>query len=123
MSYTGVLINPPDRSTILQHIPMPIPPGWKVICHHMTTNMNGPEYGPAAAFLGQEVALTVNSFAADDKVMAVGVETEVPSNNKIKHITVAVNVAGGGKPFFSNLLTDWQPLQPFQVHGVVTEMS
>ena len=35
------------------------------------------------------------------------VETNVPSANSLKHVTLATNTANGGKPFDSNGITNW----------------
>ena len=121
MSYTAIVLDPESRNIILSHLPMPIPAGWKIVADHMTIEMNKPVL--AAEYLGQKVELSVNSFAANDKVMAVGVETAVPSTREQKHITVAVNYANGGKPFLSNLLTYWEPIQSFKISGVVEEVD
>jgi len=67
--------------------------------------------------------MTVSSLGQDDKVMAAGVNTNVPSKNQIKHITIAVNRAGGGKPFHSNKLENWTPTQPIELHGTIAEVG
>lgn len=53
--------------------------------------------------------------------MAVKVNGYI-SKNKIPHITIAVNVAGGGKPVMSNNITDWQPMNPVSLKGTVSEV-
>lgn len=87
------------------------PEDWSVICHHMTINMGDEKKSPAAHMIGQEHELQAISFAKDDKVCAVGVQTEVPSTNERKHVTIAVNNKDGGKPYFSNKLETWVPLE------------
>lgn len=108
--YTALVLDESSQNILRNHFIDHMEDGWLVKCHHMTINMGLPEHGPAAEFIGQEIELTVVSFAKDSKVMAVGIETVVPSNNLIKHITVAVNVDAGGKPKHSNELKEWQPL-------------
>ena len=62
-------------------------------------------------------------LAEDDKVKAVGVESDIPSKNAQKHITVAVNFGNGGKPFLSNKLTNWVPLEnPIKLQGIIEEV-
>jgi hypothetical protein len=104
---------------------MNIPEGWETICHHMTINMGEFEDGPAAGVfrLGDEVEMTVHSVASNDKVMAVGVRCQVASKNSIKHVTVAVNRAAGGKPFQSNNLIDWKTIEPFTLKGQIEECT
>lgn len=90
----------------------------------MTTNLGTFEDGPlndAGFQLGQMIQLNVISYAYNDKVMAVGVETAVPSSNSVKHITLAVNRPAGGKPAQSNQLTNWAPTTPFQIQGQIQE--
>lgn len=107
--YTALVISDESRDFLLSMI-NPIPLGFTVMCHHMTVNI-----GPGdPELLGKEFSVKLKSFAQNDKVMAFGVETECPSNNKIKHITLAVNRAAGGKPVMSNDLTDWKVLSCFE---------
>lgn len=124
MSYTAVVLDAADQQKLIDHFRDLIPPQWKIYCHHMTINMDGFDKGPlpASGFnLNDKVKVEVVSFAYDDLVMAVGVSSEVPSTNEIKHITVAVNEKNGGKPFFSNKLTNWTPTTPFTLNGTIME--
>jgi hypothetical protein len=120
-SYTAVVLYPADKAKLLQHFPAP--QGWEPIAHHLTINMGGAVAGPAAELVGKEFELRVVTQAQDERVMAVGVETDAPSSNKIKHITVAVNRAAGGKPFHSNDLKNWEPIPSFVVKGFVAEVG
>jgi hypothetical protein len=102
--YTALVLNE-ESQKILQGIMKNfgwLPAKWDVKCHHMTVNMGQAAHGPAANLLGQEFNLDVLSIAKNENVVAVGVKTDVPSQNAIKHITIAVNTAGGGKPKHSN---------------------
>ncbi len=79
--------------------------GWKMVCHHMTVQFNGtPEF--VKQYLGTEQKLEVTHLGVSDKAVAVRV-IGFHSENKIPHVTVAVNVRGGGKPVDSNKITDW----------------
>jgi len=121
IAYSAVVLTDESHEKLLKVFKNMIPEGWKPYAHHMTLNMGeiDPKY---ADDLGQEVELTVIDYAIDDLVMAVGV-TGYPTNNAKPHITMAVNVDGGGKPFFSNKLTDWKPIGfPLKVSGIVTEV-
>lgn len=122
--YTAVVLDMASAQRLMNEVKEIVPADWEMICHHMTINMGAFTAGPAggAGFqLGQQVELKVVSFAQDAKVMAVGVECVVPSANQIKHITVAVNRAGGGKPFMSNKLASWLPIGAFVLKGVIEE--
>ncbi len=119
-SYTAVVIDEASRAKLLAHFPAP--DGWEILAHHCTINM-----GRAKDFvqdhLGKTVHLIADAFSQNEKVMAVRVKTEVPSENATKHITVAVNRGAGGKPFMSNILTDWEVIFPIELVGVVAEVS
>jgi hypothetical protein len=122
--YTAVVLDINSAKKLMDEVKEIVPSDWELICHHMTINMGSFDSGPAPAAgfkLCQDVELKVTTFAQDGKVMAVGVECPVPSNNAIKHITVAVNRAGGGKPFHSNKLTGWAPIGNFVLKGHIEE--
>lgn len=124
MSYTAVVLDATDQQKLIDHFRGLIPPQWKIYCHHMTVNMGGFDKGPLVGSnfnINDKVKLEVISFAYDDLVIAIGVSSEVPSTNAIKHITVAVNENNGGKPFFSNKLTNWTPTTPFTLNGKIME--
>ena len=94
--------------------------GWEEIAHHMTIGLGAlPEQ--LLERQGDQVRLQVVSFAQDEKVKAVGIEhpNSIQSNNTQPHITLAVNRVAGGKPYLSNKLTNWEPIQPFDVTGVL----
>jgi|TARA_Y100000034_G_C6680499_1_gene299117 hypothetical protein len=122
-SYTAIVLDEKSRAKLLSMIP--IPAGWEEFAHHMTINMGAADKGPASSLLGNEVQLVANTFAQDETigVMAVGVETDIPSSNQIKHITLAVNRAVGAKPFFSNKLQNWVSMTPIPLTGVVAEVA
>jgi hypothetical protein len=121
--YTAVVLDADSVVKLTNAMQKRVPSGWELICHHMTINLGNFNSGPASADfnLSDEVELTVTTFAQDGKVMAVGVECPVPSVNQQKHITVAVNRAGGGKPFHSNKLTTWDAIETFTLKGQIEE--
>ena len=121
--YTALVLDESSQNALRNHFIDRVEDGWLVKCHHMTINMGLAEHGPAAEFIGQEVELTVVSFGKDLKVMAVEVETVIPSNNSVKHITVAINVDGGGKPKHSNELKEWQSITKLFLKGTVREVQ
>lgn len=121
MTYTALVLDGASKAKLLAYFHPVVPLEWDRVCHHMTINLGDAEAGPAAHLIGQEAELKVMTMAEDDRVFAVGVESEVPSKNAKKHITVAVNIRGGGKAKHSNDLTEWVPLiEPFILRGVVT---
>lgn len=120
ISYSGVVLTEQSREMLKTYIKSP--KGWEFIAHHMTINM-GPlkeEYKP---LLGQSVDLLVTHIGQTDKVVAVKVESEIKTQNKTPHITIAVNRIEGGKPVMSNDITEWTPIYPFEVEGKIEEIS
>jgi len=107
VSYTALVLDKESRQRILGL--WEIPEGWEKIGHHMTINMGASKY---PELVGVEGSAKAVSIAIDHElgVMAIGVESDTPSDNKIKHITLAVNRSVGAKPFMSNKLKEWNPL-------------
>jgi hypothetical protein len=121
VSYTALVLDEPSRTKLLQY--SEIPDGWENIAHHMTLNMGEikPEY---EKYLGMTANLKVIKIGMSDLVMAAMVETTVPTANDIPHITIAVNRQEGGKPFMSNKITNWKPIQfAIELTGTVKEVG
>ena len=96
--------------------------GFELIAHHMTINM-GSLKPDMKMRVGESVELEVVSFAENDKVKAVGVDTPVETVNRQPHVTVAVNREKGGKPYLSNKLEKWEPIRKtFAITGIITEV-
>lgn len=104
--------------TALRHY---IPEGWEIIAHHMTINY-GKGLGPDRKDdLGKTVNLVASEIGVSDMAIAVKVHG-YPSDNKIPHVTLAINRAGGGKPVMSNDITKWTKLNShINLRGIVTE--
>jgi len=117
--YSAVVIDDTSKGKILDALQ--IPEGWKVFAHHMTI-----VFGKGLDDkneVGKTVHLQATEVGYDDLVMAIKV-IGYPSANDIPHITVAVDVDGGGKPFYSNKITKWTPLdEPIYLSGVVQELK
>jgi hypothetical protein len=118
-----VIIDEKSRDSLLSLInDYNIPDNWERIAHHMTINM-GPIYDES--LLGKEIALEVTEIAIGDNVAAVKVnilDDELQSKNKIPHITLAVDREAGGKPYMSNKLENWEPINNFVLSGIVEEV-
>jgi len=103
------------------------------LIHHVTVNMGDFDSElNDKSLLGQEIVMNVISFAKDYRVAAFGVEflrkngksvfgiPGVVTINEMPHITAAINLKEGGKPFYSNKLTDWKPTyKVVEVRGVL----
>ena len=117
--YSAVVLNDLSRIKLYDLFKHLIPNNFEFICHHMTIAFGKPV--PNSKDLGKEVTLTVTKLGISDMVIAVGV-TGYDSLNEIPHITVAIN-PDGGKPVMSNHITDWKPVKPFDVTGIVTNIK
>ena len=82
------------------------PDEWEILAHHYTIKMGSLPVS-MDDMLGQQFTMKVLAFAGNDKVKAVQVERVIETQNKVAHITLAVNRKRGGKPVQSNNLTEW----------------
>jgi hypothetical protein len=97
----------------------------RIICHHMTMAFHNFLTDKVLEWAilndGKVESLKVVSYGWSDKAFAVAVETDVPSTNKIKHVTCAINLNNNGKPVDSNSITNWVNVdEVFDINGVVT---
>jgi len=117
--YAAVVLDNESKNKLLNSLE--IPEGWKAFAHHMTI-----VFGKGLDDkneVGRTVYLKATEVGYSNLAMAVKV-IGYPSTNDIPHITVAVNVAEGGKPFLSNKITDWKTLDsPIHLSGVVEELK
>ncbi len=119
VSYSGVVLNDKSRNMLKEYVNFPN--DWEFIGHHMTINM-GPIMEKYKPLLGQSIDLLITHVGETDKVVAVKVETEIQTQNKTPHITIAVNRNEGGKPVMSNEIVNWVPVYPFEVEGKIEEI-
>lgn len=120
VAYSAVVLTDKSRSDLLQYIK--VPEGWESLAHHMTINM-GPlkeEYKP---LLGQPFDLLITHVGKSDNVLAVKVDTEFKTKNENPHITVAVDRYNGGKPALANQIIEWGGIYPFEVEGILKEIT
>jgi len=126
VSYSAVVLDDKSRATLIKVFHPMIPEGWKIYSHHMTIKMGPLEEGSEEQLDMVEenmITLDVVDYAIDELVMAVGVKGYTTKNAK-PHVTIAVNTADGGKPFFSNKLTEWRPVGfPIELTGKVMEVE
>ena len=113
-----------EKNVTVNHVRLPIhvrDNGWKMYCHHMTIQYPGtPEF--VKQYVGTEQKLEVTHLGVSNMVVAVRV-VGFHSENKIPHITVAVNVKGGGKPVMSNQISDWVRVDGPKLKGTVKELQ
>jgi len=120
--YSAVVLDEKSRNKLIKTFKADIPEGWEPIAHHMTIVFGKPV--PQKEDIGKEVQLKVIKLGKSDMAVAVQVEG-YPSNNKIPHITLAVN-PDGGKAVMSNDITDWidcKGNKELFVTGIVTNIK
>lgn len=119
--YTAVVLDGPSHLRLVEGMRGHLPEGWETVAHHMTIHLGPAEEGDGQ---GEVVRLTAHEWAADSRVLAVGVLGHPTTDGRRPHVTVGVNRRGGGEPKDSNLLTGWTPLDPpIELVGTVTEVT
>jgi len=113
--YIALFLDGPSRDKLTDTLDDP-PPGWALHADHMTVKF-GSE-GVPERYLGPAQCKVVG-VALNDRVMAARVETDIPTQNDIPHITIAT--APGAKPRESNdfLDSDFEEVQTFDLTGEV----
>lgn len=125
--YKALVLEPSEQRKLYEYMETLIPKGWYTYCHHMTIVFGDPKDKDEVDIFvdeneGKEFEMNVTHIGDSDKCIAVMVETNVPSKNKIKHITVATSP--DGKPYESNLITNWKTVnKPLKLTGVVKKIT
>lgn len=120
--YSAVVLDDDARTHLLNLVKnyVEIPFNWKKIAHHMTIVFGEGLPENLKDDLGKRVPLKLKSVGMSDDAIAVQVEG-YPSKNKIPHITIAI--PQDGKPYNSNLITDWRAIdEDLILYGKVTEI-
>ena len=120
--YSAVVLDDDDKDNLTMFVEdyVDIPLNWKKIAHHMT--MGFKEHVPQHLRddIGKTVQLTVKEIGVSEDAIAVKVDG-YHSNNKIPHVTIAI--PKDGKPYNSNLITDWKPVdEEIIIKGKVKEI-
>lgn len=147
--YTAVVLDEPSRAKLLEVFVEPLSileaKGFQFqtasgspLIHHVTLNMGAfDKRANPEREIGEEIAFALSFWGENERVVALGVTAcmyspvtgttfgwpAVCSKNKQPHITVAINIAKGGKPVHSNELVQWTPIDSVQVHGVIAEIN
>jgi len=119
--YSAVVLDEKSHKKLVNKFKKDIPEDWNLIAHHMTIAFGKPV--PNKEDIGKEVKLRITKLGKSDMAVAVQVEG-YPSNNKIPHITLAVN-PDGGKAVDSNNITNWVDYEDNEllVTGIVTNIK
>ena len=110
--YYGIFLDDESKKILLSACPLNEIKGWTIICDHVTLiHHSADSYAIVPfldMFLGSKVTFNVLGWGKSENALALIVD--VPSMNKVSHITIAV--APGKKPVESNYIKDWhyQPL-------------
>jgi len=120
--YSAVVLDEIGHTTLAKQSKDIVPEGWQLFMHHMTIG-----FGKSLESLGlggdegKEVSLTVTHIGMSDMAIAARVQG-YKTTMDIPHVTIAVNTAEGGKPAMSNEITDWEPVDNFQITGKVVNV-
>jgi hypothetical protein len=122
VNYSAVVLTNKSQQLLINKFRSVIPEDWKIYADHMTIIFGaGLNAVNKSMDLGKSVDLKILKLGISDKVIAVNVEGYI-STNKMPHITLAVNVNDGGKPFMSNNIKDWFDCDSVIVSGIVSEI-
>ncbi len=118
--YAAGFLSEEDKKKILTHFSENIPENWKTICHHMTMNL-GRLQEKDKHLLGKEFKSKITHLGInkDIGIMALKIDTDIPSKNEHKHITLALKE--GTKPFRSNDIQEWIEIEPLEISLKVGE--
>ena len=131
VKYSAIVLDDISREIILSELiyPNDIFNNWEKNADHMTICIGElPKH--IKAWLNESVTLVAKEFGFSDKAAAVKVtgfftiSKQYDDDNvgpKFQHVTLAVNI-DGGKPYDSNLITNWEIIKPINLKGVVTEV-
>lgn len=120
--YSAVVLDDDDQDNLIMFVDdyVEIPLNWKKIAHHMTMGFKQPVPEHLRDDIGKTVQLTVKEIGVSEDAIAVKVDG-YHSSNKIPHVTIAI--PKDGKPFHSNLITDWRPVdEEIIIKGKVREI-
>ena len=122
-TYWGVMLNSDSYDALMNAFNNIIPNGWTIYAHHMTMlfgkNKNDLVKNYIDTNIGETVDLMAVAIGVSDDAIAVQIQSSVPSDNKIPHVTIATPPRG--KPFKSNLITDWKKLEtPIKLSGIIS---
>lgn len=124
--YSALVLDETSRQKLLnfEQIKELITPEMEIIAHHMTIKMGGLEGTQHYGRLGQKETVDAVSVGTNENNSVVAVMVNGISDNKIPHVTIAVDRNKGAKPVDSNKITNWTPLNtPIKLSGVVLEIN
>lgn len=120
--YHGAFLDVDSYNALIAQLGPEIPANWKVFAHHMTICFGKPRTDVVqnylASHMGDTVTLMATELGVSNDAIAVKISSDVPSDNATPHVTIAV--PDGGKPYNSNKITNWIPLDaPIQLNAKI----
>lgn len=102
-----------------------IPRNWIPNVRHHMTICSGIKSQEELKFIvaeyGKSHKMKAVALGISEDAIALKVETDIPSKNEIKHITLATPI--GGKSYLSNKIETWYELDtPFDITGKITRV-
>jgi len=122
-NYWGVKLSSESYDDLISELSAFIPNGWTIYAHHMTMLFGKTKNETVEKYLvdhiGDTVDLTAVELGVSPDAIAVKIVSSVPTDNKISHVTIAT--PPNGKPFKSNLITNWSKLNnSIKLSGIVS---
>jgi len=120
--FCGVFLYNDSHDLLVDELGTYIPHDWKIFAHHMTICL-GMSKNPTTEqyindHIGMESNMTAVAIGISSDAIAVKVESDVPTDNKVAHVTIAT--PPNGKPYNSNKITEWKPLDtPIKLSGLI----
>ena len=91
--------------------------------HHMTITMGALEKYNQNYPVGENITLEVTGYGISGDAMAISVKPPFDISEKIKQPHITFALPPGGKPFLSNKIENWTPIDnTFSVTGIVKEV-
>lgn len=91
---------------------------------HMSIRMGGNSpFFTKKELINKDVELKIVAIGKSDKAIAFKEEGDMYSDKDIKHITIGFNKAEGGGPNDSDMITEWKPIEPFEVKAIIRQFD
>ena len=126
--YIGIFLNKESRNKLKELANKIVLDNWKLYCHHMTIAFNdgskeaNEAYNFYKNFFGAQTYVIATHIGISNDAIAVKVETDETTLNKIPHITLATPI--DGKAVNSNYITRWYKLNdPINLRGSFSEFK
>lgn len=121
--FASIVLDDNSRNKLVTALAHYIPKDWEIIAHHMTINFGKGLGKDREEDKGRKVNLVADEIGISDMAIAVKVHG-YPSDNKIPHVTLAINKISGAKPQMSNDITEWKKMNShINLSGTITEQK